>query len=107
MLLLVIHSAAGGLALADILRYLHMLRVRSIRVQILPFAEGTGQTNIVVRVLGVGDVDTHCLVHQDINLLAQCEQAITNNQGILQLTLALRLIQKTEKYYMLYHNYEF
>ena len=42
ILLLVIYSATGGLALADILRYRHMLRVRSIRVQILPCAESTG-----------------------------------------------------------------
>jgi hypothetical protein len=47
-----------------------MLWVGGISVQILPSAEGACQTDIVVGVLGVRDIDTYGLVHENINLLA-------------------------------------
>ena len=69
-LLLIIHSATRGLAFADILRYFDMLWVGGVGVQVLPCAEGASQTNIMIGVLGVRDIDTYGLVHKNINLLA-------------------------------------
>jgi hypothetical protein len=72
-LLFVIHGATGVLALADILCYLDMLRVSSIGVKILPCAEGASKANIMIGVLGVRDIDTYGLVHENINLVFECE----------------------------------
>ena len=69
LLLFVIYRAAGRFAFADILRYFYMLRMGGIGVQILPCIEGTSQTNIVVRVLGIRNVDANGLINQYINLI--------------------------------------
>jgi hypothetical protein len=50
-----------------------MLWVGGIGVKILPSAEGASEADVVVGVLSIRDIDTYGLVHENINLVFECE----------------------------------
>ena len=75
-----------------------------IGAQILPGVERTLQTDIEIRIGGVGDIDTHLLAAEAGDPVQQTEQTVTDGTGVLQFGMAFGFVLQPKKYYMLYHN---
>lgn len=81
-----------------------MFRMVLVGIHIFPRIKRALQTNVIIGLGGIGNIDSYHLTAQYWHLIQQGQKSLTDNLCVLYFTMSLCLIQQTEKYNMLNHN---
>jgi len=89
---LVVYGGAGGFATADETGYFQVLGMIGIGAEIVPGVERTLQTDIEIRIGGVGDVDTHLLRAETGNQIQEMKKTFTDGTSVLYFSMTFGLV---------------